>query len=171
MSHPAPETHEPSPKAAAIPARPQTGLISSPIFDDLLYGEGSVLADGARGYAVKLAQTALGRAGYHLRAGADGHFGPATRNLVMRFQRESGLIPTGILDRTTLLKLDRCLEELDKGDRTEAQGRCEKLPRKRGGAIHLRGGSRGPHPRQRGGEHDRGAGRRARALVGDRAPG
>ena len=38
----------------------------------------------------------------------------------MAFQRDHGLIPTGILDRKTLLSLDEKLQELDRGDRTEA---------------------------------------------------
>jgi len=104
---------------AAEVGRPHTSLIDSPVLDRILY-HGEVLSDGDRGYAVKVVQTALRRAGVLLRAGADGHYGPATRNAVMQFQRENGLVPTGLLDRLALLALDQVLQALDRGDRTEA---------------------------------------------------
>jgi hypothetical protein len=109
----------PSPEEPARPDRPRTGLLSAPVLDDILE-RGGVLLNGSRGYAVKVVQTALGRAGIVLRGGADGHYGPATRNAVLRFQRDHGLVPTGVFERSTLLVLDQRLQQLDRGDRSEA---------------------------------------------------
>lgn len=98
---------------------PETPLLSSSVLNDILY-RGAALANGDRGYEVKVVQTALGRIGFTQPGGVDGHFGPATRNAVIRFQRENGLVPTGIVDRESLLVIDRMLEESDLGDRTES---------------------------------------------------
>ncbi len=53
------------------------------------------LGYGSRGAAVEMLQLALKRAGYY-GGDTDGIFGVQTRNAVMSFQRDSGLVPDGV---------------------------------------------------------------------------
>ena len=61
---------------------------------------GTVLRIGATGPEVADLQRALRGLGYHLVV--DGDFGPATRRMVMAFQRDQGLAVDGIAGARTL---------------------------------------------------------------------
>src|SRR5262245_15044596 len=66
-----------------------------------------LLAEGARGDAVRRVQLALLTLGEGLSPGvADGDFGPATRDAVDSFQRVEGLGASGAVDAATLARLD-----------------------------------------------------------------
>lgn len=56
---------------------------------------------GARGEQVRILQRALIAAGISVYGGADGVFGPATRESVIRFQRARGLSASGAVDAAT----------------------------------------------------------------------
>ena len=61
-----------------------------------------MLRRGSKGTDVTNAQNLLLRKGYDLgRWGADGDFGSATEAAVIRFQRDSGLAPDGIIGPAT----------------------------------------------------------------------
>jgi len=65
------------------------------------------LSKGTKGGSVKAFQKALQEAGYPLaRFGADGDFGSETKTALAKFQKDSGLEPTGTLDAQTIQKLD-----------------------------------------------------------------
>ena len=59
---------------------------------------------GSRGPSVELLQLALTRAGYNP-GGIDGVFGPLTRNALIRYQRDYGLVPDGIAGPLTWARI------------------------------------------------------------------
>ena len=63
------------------------------------------LSRGASGNDVKAVQTALMAAGVSVPGGADGHFGPATHDALVEFQRRSSLTQTGTVDAATATAL------------------------------------------------------------------
>ena len=61
---------------------------------------------GAEGNITKLAQERLISLGYDLgKYGADGDFGTDTYNAVVKFQKDNGLTPDGIVGQNTWRKL------------------------------------------------------------------
>lgn len=65
-----------------------------------------VMRQGARGNITKLLQEKLINLGYNLgQYGADGVFGAATYNAVVKFQKANGLTPDGIVGQNTWRKL------------------------------------------------------------------
>ncbi|GIW71406.1 MAG: hypothetical protein KatS3mg102_0948 [Planctomycetota bacterium] len=68
---------------------------------------------GARGDFVKTIEETLVALGYtiHYRTRPDENLTAATRNAIARFQRDHGLEPTGVIDRATLIALDRAAAE------------------------------------------------------------
>lgn len=65
----------------------------------------TVLRIGARGDEVMVLQSALRTLGYHLHL--DGDFGPATRRMVMEFQRDNNQVVDGIIGPQTWGLLER----------------------------------------------------------------
>ena len=64
------------------------------------------LKKGAEGNITKLVQEKLISLGYDLgNYGADGDFGTATYNAVVKFQKDNGLTPDGIIGQNTWRKL------------------------------------------------------------------
>lgn len=63
------------------------------------------LQQGAKGEAVKELQQKLSASGVFVSGGADGDFGPATKQAVSSFQRWNGLTESGIVDAATAAKL------------------------------------------------------------------
>lgn len=64
------------------------------------------LRKGAKGNITKLAQEKLISLGYDLgKYGVDSNFGTATYNAVVKFQKDNGLIPDGIIGQNTWRKL------------------------------------------------------------------
>ncbi|MEE0728425.1 MAG: peptidoglycan-binding domain-containing protein, partial [Clostridium saudiense] len=65
-----------------------------------------IMRQGARGNITKLLQEKLINLGYNLgQYGADGVFGAATYNAVVKFQKANGLTPDGIVGQNTWRKL------------------------------------------------------------------
>jgi len=65
-----------------------------------------VLKRGAKGNITKLVQEKLISLGYDLgNYGADEVFGTATYNAVVKFQKDNGLTPDGIIGQNTWRKL------------------------------------------------------------------
>lgn len=62
---------------------------------------------GARGNLTRIIQRRLIAKGYKLRYGADGIYGNATYNAVVRFQRDHGLVADGIVGKNTWKALFR----------------------------------------------------------------
>jgi len=69
-----------------------------------------ILKEGDKGTKVQRLQSLLGQLGYY-KNGVDGIFGAKTKQALMRFQGNNGLLPTGIVDDRT----DRVLESFYKG--------------------------------------------------------
>jgi peptidoglycan hydrolase-like protein with peptidoglycan-binding domain len=63
------------------------------------------LAQGASGTGVRELQEALLRAGIPVPGGADGVFGPATRQALVSFQQSKGIAPSGAVDAATAAAL------------------------------------------------------------------
>jgi peptidoglycan hydrolase-like protein with peptidoglycan-binding domain len=72
---------------------------SNPFFEALNDATSQVLREGSSGGSVKILQTGLNGKGYALIA--DGIFGPATMNAVIRFQSDYGLAVDGIVGPQT----------------------------------------------------------------------
>ena len=83
----------PSPAPAAAPAASGSSQIVG-------------LRIGSVGPAVKALQTALIAAGITVRGGADGAFGPMTRDALVSFQRANGLASSGTVDQATADELE-----------------------------------------------------------------
>lgn len=65
-----------------------------------------IMRQGARGNITKLLQEKLINLGYNLgQYGADGVFGAATYNAVVKFQKANGLTPDGVIGQNTWRKL------------------------------------------------------------------
>lgn len=69
--------------------------------------QGGVLKYGSKGTLVKTLQYALGILGYttYKTKYPDGDFGPMTKAAVIEFQRQNGIVPTGIFDKYTAYAL------------------------------------------------------------------
>ena len=69
-----------------------------------------VLKEGSRGEAVRTLQNGLNQLGYGLKV--DGHFGPKTKEAVIKFQKQyPELTPNGIFDTKTRNLLDKVLHD------------------------------------------------------------
>ena len=76
-----------------------------------------MLRNGYEGEDVQMLQTALIRLGYSCGSyGADGDFGDATEQAVMKFQKANGLSIDGIFGPNTLDALNKALAALDNND-------------------------------------------------------
>jgi hypothetical protein len=95
-------------RAAEAPVALHSPMMSS---DDTLaqVAAGTLtLGVGAKGQAVERMQRALISAGFPLPGyGADGDFGPQTRDALASFQQQNGLEADGVLDANTLGALDQ----------------------------------------------------------------
>ncbi|ANB59490.1 C40 family peptidase [Anoxybacteroides amylolyticum] len=69
---------------------------------------------GASGEAVKTLQERLKVLGYFTYSQVTGYFGTMTEEAVKTFQKDVGLAPTGIADRSTLAKLEEALRKKTK---------------------------------------------------------
>ena len=81
---------------SASPLRPGS-FIEAPVLSTAIAG----LSQGAQGDDVRALQQALLDAGITVRGGADGIFGPATRQAVIDFQNARGLSASGSVDAAT----------------------------------------------------------------------
>lgn len=68
------------------------------------------MSQGSRGAEVKELQTKLLKLGYFDRR-PTGHFGPLTKNAVIRFQQDQGITANGIVETTTLTVLEQKVQE------------------------------------------------------------
>lgn len=93
-----------------------------------------VLQMGMHGQDVKELQEALIRLGISCgNWGADGDFGPDTKEAVMQFQAQNSLIPTGVFDAITNATLNKLLEPDGAPDQSEVDEGTE-LPVLRAGS-------------------------------------
>lgn len=83
-------------------------------------GGETVLAYGAEGEDVRILQMNLIALGYDLGSyGADGDFGPATRDALIAFQENARLTPTGIYDKETQERITAALNAVGDTDEPE----------------------------------------------------
>ncbi len=112
---------------AGLGGAPTVAVAGRPEGYWLVHGAAGIqvgLASGASGPAVTALQQRLQGLGYWL-GSADGAFGPLTLQAVYAFQKENGLVPTGVVDLATSQALGRAgrpsttaagdLIEVDKG--------------------------------------------------------
>ncbi|MDA9293083.1 peptidoglycan-binding protein, partial [bacterium] len=95
--------------AQSLPATGEVDQVTSNALASSRSGSSSsgetVLAQGARGDAVKDVQRRLAARGVYVAGGADGVYGAATVRAVTQFQRWNGLTPTGAVDGKTAAAL------------------------------------------------------------------
>ncbi len=87
--------------ASAAPVAPHPALPTEVVQSALRTSAITGLSQGARGENVRSLQEALLAAGITVRGGADGIFGPATRQAVVDFQNARGLAASGVVDGAT----------------------------------------------------------------------
>ncbi|WP_083883554.1 peptidoglycan-binding domain-containing protein [Spirulina subsalsa] len=84
------------------------------VSSDALASAMMLLREGDRGSEVQAVQVQLSNLGY-LRATPTGYFGPATREAVMRLQREHGLTPDGVIGPQTQVILNQVISNQRQG--------------------------------------------------------
>ena len=102
---------------SAAPLAPAP-MIEAPLLASAITG----LSQGARGDDVRALQQALIDAGVTVRGGADGIFGPATRQAVIDFQNARGLSTSGTVDSATADALASSSGTATGGDTGNATG-------------------------------------------------
>lgn len=78
---------------------------ANPLLRNVLNGH-TTIRRGATGDAVRLVQRALIDLGESMPAGPDGSFGSQTQAAVIHYQTARGLVPDGIVGRSTMSRLD-----------------------------------------------------------------
>jgi peptidoglycan hydrolase-like protein with peptidoglycan-binding domain len=115
VGRPAPQARQ-EPKPASGPVMAADTLSVSPVLRNSRFAgtpeldavlKGGQLAKGAKGDAVAHVQQALQDMAFVLPAGVDGGFGNQTAQALKNFQSAAKLPQTGVLDRDTLVALDK----------------------------------------------------------------
>ncbi|MCK5690795.1 peptidoglycan-binding protein [Myxococcota bacterium] len=116
----------------------------SPTLNKILTGT-KVLEMGSRGGAIKVVQEALTKVGYPL--DSDGLFGAKSRTAVIHFQESAKLEATGIVDKATLLALDKSVNppsHTESLKNTRFEG-TKELSEVLAGKLTLASGAKGGH--------------------------